>query len=260
MSAFTKFITKKPVTPVQQTGGITDIDTEFMLNSEFDPRIPGFNLADAAGNFKNFLGNLIFTPAGAGADKMPVKPEDDLMQYNEFEDPEYEMPPEEERKNLLERILQFAPFIGEKSLTGILTDALGGARNRLTDFRDTIGKRLGPAPYGTSQAAFNAMTPSQQQAVGSIYGRGGIMQGYNPISAFGRGPAGAIQNRIDAILGRKAAQTKASRERVRRLQQALTDVGGGDSGDSGVSSGGYGGTGGEGPSAVGSSGMLGGGV
>ena len=41
------------------------------------------------------------------------------------------------------------------------------------------------------------------------------MQGYNPISAFGRGPAGAIQNRIDAILARKAAQTKASRERVR---------------------------------------------
>jgi len=254
MSAFTKFITKKPVTPIQQTGGITDIDTEFMLNSEFDPRIPGFNLADAAGNFKDFLGNLIFTPVGS-ADQMPVKPEDDLMQYNEF----YEMPPEEERKNLLERILKFAPFIGEKSLTGILTDALGGARNRLTDFRDTIGKRLGPAPYGTSQAAFNAMTPLQQQAVGSIYGRGGIMQGYNPISAFGRGPAGAIQNRIDAILARKAAQTKASRERVRQLQQALTDVGG-DSGDSGVSSGGYGGTGGEGPSAVGSSGMLGGGV
>ena len=160
MSAFTKFITKKPVTPVQQTGGITDIDTEFMLNSEFDPRIPGFNLADAAGNFKNFLGNLIFTPAGAGADKMPVKPEDDLMQYNEFEDPEYEMPPEEERKNLLERILQFAPFIGEKSLTGILTDALGGARNRLTDFRDTIGKRLGPAPYGTSESVAQSAVAS----------------------------------------------------------------------------------------------------
>ena len=52
MSAFTKFITRKPP---QQTGGITDIDTEFMLNSQFDPRIPGSNLVNAAGNFKDFL-------------------------------------------------------------------------------------------------------------------------------------------------------------------------------------------------------------
>ena len=136
-------------------------------------------------------------------------------------------------KNLLERILEFAPFIGEKSLTGILTNALGGAKDKLTGFRDAIGTRLGPASYGTSQAAFNAMTPSQQQAVGSIYGPGGIMQGYNAVSAFGRGPAGAIQNRIDNILGRKAAQTAISRQRVKDLQAALTNVGGGDSGGGG---------------------------
>ena len=30
----------------------------------------------------------------------------------------------------------------------------------------------------------------------------GIMQGYNAVSAFGRGPVGTIQNRIDNILGR----------------------------------------------------------
>ena len=137
-----------------------------------------------------------------------------------------------ERKNLLERILEFAPFIGEKSLTGILTNALGGAKNRLTNFRDAIGRRLGPAPFGTSQAAFNALTPSQQQSVASIYGQGGIMQGYNPVSAFGRGPVGAIQNRIDAILERKAAGKRYGKTNLARLQQALTDVGGGDSGSS----------------------------
>jgi hypothetical protein len=120
-------------------------------------------------------------------------------------------------------------------LTGILTKAFGGTRDRLTDFRDAIGRRLGPAPFGTSQAAFNAMTPSQQQAVGSIYGRGGIMQGYNPVSAFGRGPAGAIQNRIDAILGRKAPQTIISKQRVKDLQAALNQVGGAGSTDYGPS-------------------------
>lgn len=139
----------------------------------------------------------------------------------------------EEKKNLLERILEFAPLIGDKSLTGILTNALGGAKSKLTGFRDAIGARLGPAPYGTSQAAFNALTPSQQQSVAGIYGQGGIMQGYNPVSAFGRGPVGAIQNRIDAILERKAAGKRYGKTNLARLQQALTNVGGGDSGGGG---------------------------
>jgi len=135
--------------------------------------------------------------------------------------------------SLLSKILEFAPLIGDKSLTGILTDALGGAKDKLTGFRDAIGTRLGPASYGTSQAAFNAMTPSQQQAVGSIYGPGGIMQGYNAVSAFGRGPVGAIQNRIDNILERKAAGKKYGKTNLARLQQALTNVGGDDSGGGG---------------------------
>ena len=143
----------------------------------------------------------------------------------------------EERKNLLERILEFAPFIGEKSLTGILTNALGGAKDKLTSFRDAIGARLGPAPFGTSQAAFNALTPSQQQSVASIYGQGGIMQGYNPVSAFGRGPVGAIQNRIDAILERKAAGKRYGKTNLARLQQALTDLGGDSDSDAGYSPG-----------------------
>jgi hypothetical protein len=143
----------------------------------------------------------------------------------------------DEEKNLLEKILEFAPLIGEKSLTGILRGALDKTRSGLASFRDKIGTRLGPAPFGTSQAAFNALTPSQQRSVASIYGQGGIMQGYNPVSAFGRGPAGAIQNRIDAILGRKAAQTAISRQRVKDLQAALNQIGGSgdDSGGGGYS-------------------------
>ena len=136
-------------------------------------------------------------------------------------------------RNLLEKALDFIPFVGDKSLSGILLNALGGAKDKLTGFRDAVGRRLGPAPFGTSQAAYNALTPSQQQMVESVYGQGGIMQGYNPVSAFGRGPRGAIENRIANILGRKAPQTAASRAKVKQLQQALTDIGGGDSGDSG---------------------------
>ena len=46
------------------------------------------------------------------------------------------------------------------------------------------------------------------------------------MSAFGRGPVGAIENRIANILGRKAPQTAASRAKVKQLQQALNQVGG----------------------------------
>jgi hypothetical protein len=141
------------------------------------------------------------------------------------------------RDSLLSKILELTPFIGDKSLTGILTNALGGAKDKLTSFRDAIGARLGPAPFGTSQAAFNALTPSQQQSVASIYGQGGIMQGYNPVSAFGRGPVGAIQNRIDAILERKAAGKRYGKTNLARLQQALTDLGGDSDSDAGYSPG-----------------------
>ena len=232
---------------------------------------------DAADLFKSGVGFAakralpfisLFTPTEMGAaeitpemrDSISLNPRNERQpsSFRSLSDPEVYGDVEEE-KNLLEKALDFIPFVGDKSLSGILLNALGGAKDKLTGFRDAVGRRLGPAPFGTSQAAYNALTPSQQQMVESVYGQGGIMQGYNPVSAFGRGPRGAIQNRIDNILARKEAGKRYGKTNLARLQQALADIGGGDSSDSG-GSGGYGGTGGEGSSAVGSSGMLGGGV
>ena len=156
---------------------------------------------------------------------------------------------DDDRSTLLDKrdgiFAAFKDKIDPSTLLSFLANVYtGGTKQALTgkgigkafgNIRDAIGNRLGPASYGTSQAAFNNMTPSQQQAVGSIYGQGGIMQGYNAVSAFGRGPAGAIQNRIDAILGRKAPQTRISKQRVKDLQAALTNVGGAGSADYGPS-------------------------
>ena len=156
---------------------------------------------------------------------------------------------DDDRSTLLDKrdgiFAAFKDKIDPSTLLSFLSNVYtGGTKQALTgtgigkafgNIRDAIGNRLGPASYGTSQAAFNNMTPSQQRAVGSIYGPGGIMQGYNAVSAFGRGPAGAIQNRIDAILGRKAPQTRISKQRVKDLQAALTNVGGAGSADYGPS-------------------------
>jgi len=206
---------------------------------------------DAADLFKSGVGFAakralpfisLFTPTEMGAaeitpemrDSISLNPRNERQpsSFRSLSDPEVYGDVEEE-KNLLEKALDFIPFVGDKSLSGILLNALGGAKDKLTGFRDAIGRRLGPAPFGTSQAAYNALTPSQQQMVESVYGQGGIMQGYNPVSAFGRGPRGAIENRIANILGRKAPQTAASRAKVKQLQKALTDIGGG--GDDGGS-------------------------
>ena len=171
--------------------------------------------------------------------------DDDLDAYSDSELMESDTT---KKEGILSKLNPFKAmgFLVDLYTGGSLRKALGrqGVGKLFGMAKDAVRDRFVPASYGTSQAAFNAMTPSQQQAVGSIYGQGGIMQGYNPVSFFGRGPASAIQNRIDKILGRKAPQTAASRAKVKQLQKALTDVGGGDNGGGG--GGGYGGVGDQG--------------
>ena len=132
---------------------------------------------------------------------------------------------------------------------------------------------------GPSGSFYEGLTDEQKAEVADIYGQGGIMQGYNPVSMFGKGAAGAIDTRIGNImqtLQKQALEGEVSKvleERQRELQAArdritgtIRDAAGNITGGTGQGTidsgneGGYGGTGGEGPSAVGSSGMLGGGT
>jgi hypothetical protein len=132
---------------------------------------------------------------------------------------------------------------------------------------------------GPSGSFYEGLTDEQKSEVNDIYGQDGIMQGYNPVSMFGKGAAGAIDTRMGNImqtLQKQELEGKVSEvleQRQRDLQAARDRITGtirdssgtitGGSGQGTIDSGntgGYGGTGGEGPSAVGSSGMLGGGV
>jgi len=78
-----------------------------------------------------------------------------------------------------------------------------------------------------SEIAFNRM---MQQGYGpqlsSIYGRGGIMQGYNPVSMFGRTPLESMLNRRNKILARKEAGKPYGESVLNRLNQAISSVGG----------------------------------
>jgi len=59
----------------------------------------------------------------------------------------------------------------------------------------------------------------------SIYGPGGIMENYNAISAFGRGPLNSIINRRNAILARKEAGKSYGKTNLEKLNQAIADLG-----------------------------------
>jgi len=134
--------------------------------------------------------------------------------------------------NLSGGVVDFAKDIAGRTIAsqalgkgGAMVFGLPGALAGLTFGALKGGNMFEPSQ---SQLAFNALTPQQQTAVGSIYGRGGIMQGYNPISAFGKGPAGAIQDRINSIIERKYAGKDYSKSNLAKLQTALTNVGGED--------------------------------
>jgi hypothetical protein len=136
----------------------------------------------------------------------------------EEEDAQYNLP----QKNIFQRagnfigklnLEDYLPFIGQKSLTGTMGRGIGN-----------LFQNIAPARYGTSQQAYNALTPQGRSTVGSIYGPGGIMSGYNAVSAFGRGPIGAIDNRIGNIYNRRAPQTDASKKTIQDLYKAREKI------------------------------------
>jgi hypothetical protein len=99
-----------------------------------------------------------------------------------------------------------------------------------------IKNTLMPEAYGTSQKQYNEYQGIVDSSSGlgsfgdlisGIYGEGGVMQGYNPVSAFGRGPVGAIENRISSIMNRTAPQTPLSRNLILDLYNARDELVGG---------------------------------
>jgi hypothetical protein len=115
-------------------------------------------------------------------------------------------------KNLLQKLAQYIPFAGEKSLGRAIIDVLPKLSPEAQNIRNFYGSQFG-------------LTPTGQVA-------SGIMKGYNPVSGSNLlnrftgglvpkkqiGLAPAIRRRIDRIANRKIAQTDTSRARIKELQ------------------------------------------
>ena len=132
--------------------------------------------------------------------------------YNQSEDVEQVESLTETEPSGIAKLLQYLPF-GEKSISGYLLDKF--LPKESPEIKSM--KNFYRSQYG--------LTPTGQVA-------SGIMAGYNPVyggalnmltgGRFGKpmqvGLAGAMQKRIENILGRRAAQTDASRARVEELR------------------------------------------
>ena len=63
----------------------------------------------------------------------------------------------------------------------------------------------------------------------NLYQPGGILEGYNPVSAYGLGTLGTINNRIENILSRPGELSDIGKQKVEDLITARQDISGGDS-------------------------------
>ena len=114
---------------------------------------------------------------------------------------------------------QVDSLTGEKTSSGIMDLIMSLAIPGYSVLKN-IGSKFKPDPRAIGIRNF--YSPEGLTSSGSI--ASGIMKGYNPVSGglFGQpanfGLAGAMQKRIENILGRKAPQTDASRDRVNELQ------------------------------------------
>ena len=81
------------------------------------------------------------------------------------------------------------------TLAGI---SLGQAINFPVTLAFGVTKAIGGAlPTGVSSIEYNSYNDSQKGAIDNAYGPGGVMDGYNAVSAFGKGPLATVTERLE---------------------------------------------------------------
>ena len=185
--------------------------------------------------------------------RLPLLPNEDVMYGSVIPDIDYSVSPQDEDENeedldllrfqnmdlrpgYLDRAGSYSgtnfnfnqPNFFQRMLSGA-SDLYGSGRDLIgTGISSLIGLASGIPGLGLLTGLINPNPQSaidtrrlQQAGYGTqlqdIYGPGGIMQNYNMISAFGRGPLESIINR----------RNKAKSEAIRnKLNQAITQLGG----------------------------------
>jgi len=198
-------------------------------------------------DFKNYFNNQPLTPtdgvnrfigfnprvgivnAGLPFASTTSEDEEDYL-YSGMEDIVYQTPRTiaDQNRILGQTFTQQQPNFFQRMLSGA-SDMYGSGRDLIgTGIGSLMSLASGIPGLGLLMGLINPNPQSaidtrrlQQAGYGtqlqSIYGPGGIMQGYNPVSMFGRGPLESIINR------RNKAKSETA---IQKLNQAITDLGG----------------------------------
>jgi hypothetical protein len=162
-------------------------------------------------------------------DKAPYSELDDFEAQNAGQ-----FVPEEEKgfAEFLQNLSGGAVNFG-KDILGrqIASQALGKAGAMINPYLAVAGGITGLLGGGNlfdtntlSQRRFDAMTPGQQAYTSSLYNPGGLLEGYNEISAFGQGALGTLGNRLSTVQNTLARQGANKSAFLQQREQQIKDA------------------------------------
>ena len=109
--------------------------------------------------------------------------------------------PEEKKKNIFASIID---LMSQGGIGRVLADSF---RNKVTNT--------------PSMQAWRNFSAPQRTAAAGMYQPGGVLQGYNPVSMFGKGPMGSLQKRADAMIKRRDAGKTYSQPNLNKVMSAM---------------------------------------
>jgi hypothetical protein len=162
-----------------------------------------------------------------GVEDVPIDlSELDYRETSEEEDAEaaalLEQAQQEERRSALDILRSFGQDVMNRPIVSSILRGASGVAGGITGLAGLAGP-------SQSQRAFDAMTPGQQVYTSSLYGRQrdgapGLLEGYNPVSAFGRGALGTLSSRLDTVRGTLARQGANASPTLQAREKALSDA------------------------------------